>query len=68
MREGEWRAAMVKLRDSILYCGACGTENFYDGDALRASGGEPGRCFACHARIQLPYRLRVGRSTVMLNQ
>jgi len=67
VREGEWRAAMVKLRDSILYCGACGTENFYDSDSLRASGRDAGLCWTCGARIQLPYRLRVGRSTVMLN-
>lgn len=67
VREGEWRAAMVKLRDSILYCGHCQTENFYDGEALRAAGGIPGACWACGTRLQLPFRLRVGRATVMLN-
>ncbi|HLI85479.1 MAG TPA: hypothetical protein VKV17_16310 [Bryobacteraceae bacterium] len=67
VREGEWRAAMIRLRDSILYCRACGAENFYDGDALRANGGQPGACWSCGARIQLPFRLRVGRATVMLN-
>jgi len=67
VREGEWRAAMIRLRDSILYCSACGTENFYDADALRARAGDPGGCWACGAPIQLPYRLRIGRSTVMLN-
>ena len=67
VREGEWRAAMVKLRDAILYCGACGTENFYDPEALRTSGGVPGRCWTCRTGIRLPYRLRVGRATVMLN-
>jgi len=66
VREGEWRAAMVRLRDSILYCGGCGAENFYDADALR-SAGDPGKCWTCRAPLQLPYRLRVGRSTVMLN-
>lgn len=67
VREGEWRAAMIRLRDSILYCRRCGTENFYDADALRAAGGDPGSCWSCGARIQLPYRLRIGRATVMLN-
>jgi DNA-binding helix-hairpin-helix protein with protein kinase domain len=67
VREGEWRSAMIRLRDSILYCKRCGTENFYDGDVLRASRGEPGACWSCGARIQLPYRLRIGRATVMLN-
>jgi DNA-binding helix-hairpin-helix protein with protein kinase domain len=67
VREGEWRAAMIRLRDSILYCRACGAENFYDGDALRASGGQSGACWSCGSPIQLPFRLRVGRATVMLN-
>lgn len=67
VREGEWRAAMIKLRDSILYCAHCGAENFYDADALKSSGGQSGICWNCNRRIQLPYRLRIGRHTVMLN-
>jgi eukaryotic-like serine/threonine-protein kinase len=59
VREGEWRAAMIQLRDSILYCRLCGAENFYD--------GEPGVCWACNAPIRLPFRLRIGRSMIMLN-
>jgi eukaryotic-like serine/threonine-protein kinase len=67
VREGEWRAAMIRLRDSILYCGSCSVENFYDNDALRGAEGNPGRCWSCGARIQLPFRIRAGRATVMLN-
>jgi hypothetical protein len=67
VREGEWRAAMIRLRDSILYCPACGAENFYDGDALRESGGALPGCWACQEIVPLPYRLRLGRSLVMLN-
>jgi serine/threonine protein kinase len=37
--ENEWRSAMVRLGDSILYCGHCGAETFYDPEALQASGG-----------------------------
>jgi len=58
VREGEWRAAMVRLRDSVFYCGRCGAENFYDAGST---------CWACRSQINLPYRLRVGRSIVMLN-
>ena len=29
IREGEWRAAMVRLRDSIHYCHHCSAENFF---------------------------------------
>ena len=26
VREGEWRAAMIRLRDSVVYCQHCGVE------------------------------------------
>ncbi len=66
VRESEWRAAMVRLRDAIVYCTACGAENFYDADALRARG-TPGSCWACSQGLRLPPRLRIGRSIVVLN-
>ena len=67
VRESEWRGAMVRLRDSIVYCAHCGAENFYDGEALQASGGKPGSCWACSTEIQLPPRIRIGDYVVMLN-
>jgi DNA-binding helix-hairpin-helix protein with protein kinase domain len=67
VRESEWRAAMVSLRDSIVYCADCGSENFYDADALRASGGKPAPCWACNKEIKLPPRIRIGNNVVMLN-
>jgi DNA-binding helix-hairpin-helix protein with protein kinase domain len=66
VRESEWRAAMVQLRDALVYCTACGAENFYDADALRARG-TPGSCWACGQGLRLPPRIRIGRSVVMLN-
>jgi eukaryotic-like serine/threonine-protein kinase len=66
VRESEWRAALSKLRDSIVYCRACGVENFYDGEALR-TGANPEPCWACGARMSLPPRIRIGRHVVMLN-
>jgi serine/threonine protein kinase len=66
VRESEWRAVMVRLRDSIVYC-HCGAENFYDAEALRTSGGKPSLCWSCQKEIQLPARIRIGKSVVMLN-
>jgi len=66
VRESEWRAAMVQLRDSIVYCHACAAECFYDAAALRMTGSGP-TCWSCDATVQLPARIRVGRSVVMLN-
>ena len=67
VRESEWRAIMIHLRDSIFYCPHCSLENFYDADVLRASGGNPGLCWACAAALRRPPRIRIGKSVVMLN-
>jgi eukaryotic-like serine/threonine-protein kinase len=60
VREGEWRSAMIRLRDSILYCQRCGIENFYDPD-------QPPTCWNCQVPIRIPFRIRTGRSIVILN-
>jgi len=67
VRESEWRAAMVRLRDSIVYCAHCGAENFYDAGALKASGGKPGSCWSCRKEIRLPPRMRIEKNIIMLN-
>lgn len=60
-RESEWKAAMSKLRDCIVY-GPSGAENFYDPDST-----EPLRDWASGEPIVLPPRIEIGRSVVMLN-
>ena len=67
VRESEWRGEMIKLRDAIFYCSNCSLENFYDSMAVKASGGNAGLCWACAAQLQLPPRIRIGKSVVMLN-
>lgn len=65
--ESVWRATMVRLRDSIVYCPHCSAENFYDANALKASGGKPGSCWSCKKELRLPPRIRIGKNVVMLN-
>ena len=67
VREGQWRGALSRLRDSILYCGSCGKQNFYDVDRMKAENGSPGQCWSCRRPLRLPPRIRVGKTTVMLN-
>lgn len=72
VREGEWREVLVRLRDSIYYCycvqgSATGVENFFDADAFKQSGGKKPLCHQCGKEVSLPYRMRIGRSVVMLN-
>ena len=66
VQESEWRAAMVRLRDAIYYC-RCGAENFYDPQALQSTGGKAPQCWSCSKDLQLPARIRIGKSVVMLN-
>jgi eukaryotic-like serine/threonine-protein kinase len=67
VRESEWRSALANLRDWIIYCPACASENFYDPEALKKNNGKPNLCWACHKDIPLPYRMRIGGNIVMLN-
>ncbi len=67
VRESEWRAALVRLRDAIVYCAHCGGENFYDAEALPAAGGKPAPCWSCRKEISLPYRIRIAKNVIMLN-
>lgn len=67
VRESEWRGAMVRLRDSLVYCPHCGAENFYDPDVLKASGGKLKPCWSCQKEIRLPPRIRIDKNIVMLN-
>lgn len=65
--ESEWMSALVHLRDSIVYCGNCGSENFYDSETLKKTGGISPKCWNCKKDIQLPPRIRIERNVVMLN-
>jgi serine/threonine protein kinase len=64
--EGVWREAMIRLRDSIMFCGNCTNENFYDADALKANGKQAA-CWNCGKEVQLPPRIKLRRNVVMLN-
>jgi serine/threonine protein kinase len=65
--ENEWKAAMVRLRDSIFYCRHCGAENFYDPDNPPPAVGRAVPCWACHKDIVLPFRIRIDKAVIMLN-
>lgn len=64
VRESNWRAVMVRLRDSIIYCTRCNAENFHDPDA---PADEVRHCWSCRHGLRLPPRVRIGRNFVMLN-
>ena len=63
--EIEWRKAFIKLRDSIIYCGNCGAEIFYDAEKLKSR--QIHICWGCNNEVKLPPRIKIGQSIVMLN-
>lgn len=67
VRESEWRSALVRLRDAIVYCPHCGAESLYDAEALKVSIGKPGVCWSCKQELRLPFRVRIGKNVTMLN-
>lgn len=68
VKESEWREALVQLRDSIVYCPACGAENFFDANEAEKAGADNRRaCWSCPQPIEPPLFLRVGKRFVMLN-
>ena len=61
VRESEWRSATLALRDSLVYCAACGAENAAEDPE------HPLTCWSCGSRVSMPLRLELERKTVYLN-
>ena len=57
---------MIHLRDSIIYCGNCGAENFYDAGFLKTSG-KLNPCWSCQKQVSTPPRIRIEKNIIMLN-
>jgi DNA-binding helix-hairpin-helix protein with protein kinase domain len=70
VRESEWRAAMVRLRDCIVNCPSCGAENFATVTPTAGAPAEPPTCWGkgCGRQVPLPAHVRMGRQIVMLNR
>lgn len=65
--ESQWTSALIRLRDSILYCQHCGAESFYDPDEQNLADGSSAACWACKSPRSLPPRMRIDREVIMLN-
>ena len=65
VRESEWRAAMIQLRDLITPCPHCGLENIYD--PKKQSVTPKKLCWSCGNNIDIPYQLKINQAIVILN-
>jgi serine/threonine protein kinase len=69
VRESEWRATLLRLRDAIFYCQHCRSENFYDPERLKT--GQQEVCWGCQQALPTPPRIKIQQPhhalVVMLN-
>jgi serine/threonine protein kinase len=56
--EKQWKDAFANLRNSIIYCPHCGSENFF---------GKQTSCWQCRSSVTAPPRIRLGKQLIMLN-
>jgi len=61
VREQRWRDALLRMRDGIVVCAPCLSENFEDPAKSQQ------RCWNCDAILALPVHLRIGAQRVALN-
>jgi eukaryotic-like serine/threonine-protein kinase len=66
VRESEWRQAMVRLRDSIVY-GPTNAENFYCEQYRKRNNGQLPPCWLAGTPPAVPYRIEIGKQTIVLN-
>ena len=64
IRESEWRAAMIQLRDLVTNCNSCGGEIIFDPDPDAA----PYQCWSCGTKVSFPPRLKIGKNFLVLNK
>ena len=63
--ENQWKEAIARLKNSIMYCGYCKSENFYDLEKVKKN--ENHYCWQCKGVINLPPRIKIGSQLIMLN-
>jgi serine/threonine protein kinase len=62
VRESVWRAALARLRDSIVRCDRCDRENFFDSTAPLT------RCWCCGETIDAPLWLVADRASLAMSK
>lgn len=66
VRESQWRKAFRQLRDGIMHCPSCSSENFYDKDKVRAN--IPMFCWQCQKPLSVPPLMQLGDNVILLNK
>jgi len=67
VRENEWRSALLKVRDMIVYCQKCNSENFCDLNQSINESSKPLFCWSCRKEIIFPPKMKIGSTLLVLN-
>ena len=65
LTDGEWVHVLSRFRDALFECSSCRRETVYAREALK--GGEALTCVWCEKPQQLPPRMKIGTSVIMLS-
>lgn len=63
IRDSEWRFTLIRLRDSIVYCQYCHSENFADAQQHQ----QQKICWNCQKSFSLPVQLHINNQVIILN-
>jgi len=66
--EDEWLDLIVKLKDMIIICRDCGTENFHDGYVPSPKLITEQICRKCSQKFGRHFKLRVDQNVIVLNE
>lgn len=67
VRETEWKTGLLKLRNSIISCPNCKSENFYN---LQPSGtnSTTTNCWNCNTLLSCDYKITIENNVILLNK
>ncbi len=65
--EGEWKRAMVRARDTIIYCTHCGKQNLYQLPESGYISKQVDRCWSCNKILSPSMMIKMDADIVMLN-
>jgi eukaryotic-like serine/threonine-protein kinase len=67
LKETEWREGLIRLRDSIIYCQNCQSENFFDPLSCTDPDSGQQRCWYCNTGITYPLVIKISDRIIPLN-
>lgn len=68
VRESEWRNALFRLRNCIVQCPKCLSENFYELKSSGNNSSNPQKCWNCSTLLSCEYKLVIDNNVILLDR